>query len=97
MNNNDVFFSLGLINKSLTSVFINLEPMYNKYNLCIIQFARKWNHIERSKSRNTLILKLNNIRHFRIFHNTRCFSSNILRAHCFQFLMWESQSSPQDF
>ena len=54
MNNNDVFFSLGLINKSLDSVFINLEPMYNKYNLCIIQFARKWNHIERSKSRNTL-------------------------------------------
>ena len=90
-------FSLSLINRSLALVFIYLEAMYSKYYVCKIQCACKRNRIERSKSRNTLIyFKTDTIRHFCIFHN-RCFSSNILRAHCFQFPLWESQSSLQDF
>ena len=64
-------FSPSLINVSLASVFIYLEPMYSKYNLCKIQFVRKRNHIERSKSRNTLIyFKTEHHSPFLHFHNS---------------------------
>ena len=64
-------FSLSLINISLASVFIYLGPMYSKYNLCKLQFLRKRNHIERSKSRNTLIyFKTEHHSPFLHFHNS---------------------------
>ena len=57
-------FSLSLINRSLALVFIYLEAMYSKYNLCKIQFVRKRNHIETSVEKHSFILELNTIRHF---------------------------------
>ena len=64
-------FSLSLINRSLALVFIYLEAMYSKYNLCKIQCACKRNRIERSKSRNTLIyVKTEHHSPFLHFHNS---------------------------